>query len=86
MDLKRILLLICLIISFYWINAQKAKFEWAKSIGGDYYDGVRAITVDADGNVYATRCFTTIDFDPGAGIFNLTASASDDIYVLKLNS
>jgi len=61
---------------------------WAKGIGGAYYDIANAITVDSDGNVYITGGFRgTVDFDPGAGIFNLSCGILyDDIFVLKMDS
>src|SRR5690606_35729190 len=63
-------------------------FVWAKQMGGsdiagDYSYG---IFVDASGNVYTTGFFNgTVDFDPGAGISNLTA-VSSDVFVSKLTS
>ncbi|WKZ38736.1 MAG: S-layer homology domain-containing protein [Anaerolineales bacterium] len=59
---------------------------WAKGIGGTGLDFGTAVVVDASNNVYVTGLFTnTVDFDPGAGIFNLSAS-SNDIFLLKLDS
>jgi hypothetical protein len=47
-----------------------------------------SIKVDDVGNVYTTGYFKgTVDFNPGTGTFNLTASgSSSDIFVSKLNS
>jgi uncharacterized protein (DUF2249 family) len=61
-------------------------FVWAKQLGGPAEeDRGNAITVDASGNVYTTGSFKgTFDFDPGAGIANLTADYID-IFISKLN-
>ncbi len=62
-------------------------FEWAKGMGGAGQDVGNAITVDAAGNVYTTGYFyDTADFDPGAGVFNLTSAGLQDIFVSKLDS
>lgn len=87
--MKNIVLITCFIIPSFWVNAQKSKFEWAKRTGGIYSNiGVRAITVDASGCVYATGGFDgTVDFDPdSSGIFDLKASGLNDIFILKLNT
>lgn len=62
-------------------------FVWAKSIGTlDNSIDVYHIDNDAAGNVLITGGFSgTIDFDPGAGINNLTSDRNDG-YVLKLNT
>ncbi len=45
-----------------------------------------AITVDASGDVYATgRFYGTVDFNPGAGVFNLTAAGTYDVFVSKID-
>ncbi|HKR07075.1 MAG TPA: SBBP repeat-containing protein [Bacteroidia bacterium] len=63
-------------------------FIWAKQLGGIAQDYANSIAVDASGNVYTAGSFKeTADFDPGAGIFNLTASSANfDIFVSKLNA
>ena len=59
---------------------------WAKKLGGTN-DGGRSIFTDAAGNVYTTGQFdATSDFDPGPGVFNLTAAGSSDIFVSKLDA
>lgn len=67
-------------------------FVWAKSfnnpttIGGNIGDVIQSIKVDATGTIYAIGNFTgTPDFDPNAGVFNLTA-VGYDILILKLDS
>ncbi len=60
-------------------------FTWAKRIGGADGDFSSAITRDVAGNVYLAGSFSgTADFDPGAGVYNLTSAGSSDIFVLKL--
>lgn len=61
-------------------------FVYAKQIGGSGIDRGGYVCSDALDNVYATGLFaSSVDFDPGAGTYSLTA-ASTDIYVLKLDA
>lgn len=61
-------------------------FEWARSHGGSSDDVARSIKVDALGNVYTSGAFySTVDFDPGAGTFNLTSAGISDAFVSKLD-
>lgn len=61
------------------------KFLWAKQITGSFGTLTRSLCLDRDNNVYVTGTFqATVDFDPGPGIFNLTANGSADIFILKL--
>jgi len=60
---------------------------WAKSFSGSSFDLGRSIAVDSSGNVYTTGNFlSTVDFDPGVGVTNLTSAGSDDVFVSKLDS
>lgn len=62
-------------------------FLWAKAMGGTHDDRGYGIASDASGNVYTTGYFgTTADFDPGAGVANLTCLGHHDIFVQKLDS
>ncbi len=62
-------------------------FLWAKTFGGTNDDRAHSITVDASGNVYTTGYFYgTVDFDPGAGITNLSAVGSEDVFVQKMDA
>lgn len=62
-------------------------FAWAKRIGGAVTDEGYSIAVDDSGNVYSTGSFGgTVDFDPGAGNYNLTALGNQDIFVSKLDA
>lgn len=67
-------------------------FVWAKSMGGvnthaSQHDRGWCITVDNLGNVYTTGDFDgTGDFDPGAGVYNLTAVGVTDMFISKLDA
>src|SRR6185436_10611216 len=61
-------------------------FVWAKQLGGTVGDWAVGIAVDASANVYTTGFFYgTLDFDPGPGTFNLTAS-NHDVFISKLDA
>ncbi len=87
--MKKIIVFISCLFCFEISNGQAPTFEWAKDIGnGGFKLGVnsgKSVAMDASGNVYTTGYFNgTIDFDPGLGVFNLTAT-SEDGFVLKLD-
>jgi hypothetical protein len=61
-------------------------YVWAKSIGGTNSVDAASLDIDGTGNIFVTGTFFgKADFDPGAGIANLSSS-SYDAYVLKLSS
>ncbi|HRD56669.1 MAG TPA: T9SS type A sorting domain-containing protein [Ferruginibacter sp.] len=61
-------------------------FIWGKSFGGIGSQTCKSVAVDATGNVLLTGYFPfTVDFDPGAAVFNITALGASDAYVLKLD-
>lgn len=61
-------------------------FIWAKHLGGPQADYGLAIALDNIGNLYTTGLFVgTSDFDPNAGIFNLT-STGGDTFISKLDT
>ena len=63
-------------------------YVWAKNFGtASCCEQGYGIAVDSSGNVYTIGTFkNTVDFDPGAGTANLTASGFLDAFVLKLDS
>jgi hypothetical protein len=61
-------------------------FVFARGIGSTNADVGSGIAVDASGNVFTTGYFDGIvDFDPGAGRFDLHSRLRTDIYVSKLD-
>ena len=61
---------------------------WAKRVGGTGNETNYSIKVDLAGNVGLTGSFrSTVDFDPNAGVFNMTSAGTfDNCYILKLNA
>ena len=76
------------ILDAYVLKTDSAgNFVWAVSIGGAGSDRGFSLKTDNLGAVYITgRYANTVDFDPGAGVFNLTSNGDKDVFVLKLNS
>ncbi len=61
-------------------------FIWVKQMGGFSDDYGKSITTDAGGNIYTIGYFkSTVDFDPGTGIANLTAVGIQDVFIQKLS-
>jgi hypothetical protein len=61
-------------------------FVWAKKIGATLGDYGESIAIDGAGNVYTTGYFTSnVDFDPGAGVFNLNNASGADGFISKLD-
>jgi hypothetical protein len=55
-------------------------------VGSGFNDG-RSLAIDNEGNIFATGNFkATTDFDPKAGVFNLTSNGADDIFIIKLQN
>lgn len=76
-------------------SAQLPAFEWAKAFRAhnqgnpSVYSNGRSVAVDQLGNVYSAGLFShTTDFDPGPGIFTLSADnwANTAIYLSKLSA
>ena len=61
-------------------------YVWSIQTGGDKQDRMRSIALDNFGNLYSVGTFSgTVDFDPGAGVYNLAASSSS-IYIQKIDT
>lgn len=62
-------------------------FIWAKAIGSSTFDEGYGVAVDPIGDLYIAGTYqNTVDFDPGAGEFDLTSNGDLDIFILKLNA
>lgn len=75
--------------------AQLPELQWAKAFvahneyNPSVYSNGRSVAVDRQGNVYSAGLFNyTTDFDPGPGLFTLSASTWADmgIYISKLSA
>jgi hypothetical protein len=65
-------------------------YVWVKKMGGSSNDISISIAVDSLGNIFTTGGFYgpgACDFDPGAGVYSLTATNNEsDIFISKLNA
>jgi gliding motility-associated-like protein len=63
-------------------------FVWARQMSGSTsYENAFNLALDASGNIFVTGDFlNTVDFDPSAGVFNLTSFGDYDIFLCKLNN
>ncbi len=62
-------------------------FSWARSMGGTMDNYGLSVKVDQNNEIYVAGQFSgTVDFDPGAGTTNLSATGSFDLFVTKLNT
>ena len=87
MKLKITKLIFLAITVFTQTLTAQPSFEWAKNFGGSGFEQGNGIAVDNSGNVYTIGYFAgTADFDPGPGIYSLTANGSADIFISKLDS
>jgi hypothetical protein len=56
---------------------------WAKQIGGNNYDEVKGMALDASDNIYLTGYFmSTVDFDPGPAVTSFTAPLNSKLFYL----
>jgi len=68
------------------VSSQNPHFAWAMQTGGTESETGTSIARDASGNIYTTGNFkNTVDFDPGPGVFNLTAN-DYNIFISKLDA
>lgn len=63
------------------------QIQWVKQVGGSGIDEGSGINVDNNGDIIHTGYFqTTVDFDPNAGVSNLTSSGGFDTYFGKYDT
>lgn len=76
--------LLTLVSFMLYANSNAQSFT--KQVGGTAATEGKCIEIDATGNIYVSGIFRgTADFNPGAGVFNMTAVGGADFFVLKLN-
>src|SRR5690606_40534691 len=76
-----------ILLSTFSITVNAQTFNWAKKIGGSTTDLSYSISVDDNQNLFVAGLFNgTVDFNPGAGVYNLTSSSGASGYILKLNN
>lgn len=62
------------------------RLNWAKNLGGAFFDYPSSLYADHRGNLYLTGCFDSIaDFNPGAGA-KFYANGGDDIFVARYDT
>lgn len=80
-------LFILFLAGYSLLPAQYLNYAWDKTFGGVAADHSFALVTDGRGFVYHGGQFqSTVDFDPGPGINNVTAVGLFDAYVQKLDS
>src|ERR1700753_306450 len=58
--------------------------QWVDDFGGSGDSKATGIATDGQNNIYITGYFNgTVDFDPSAGVTNLTSAGDYDIYIAK---
>jgi len=66
---------------------QDGEFVSALSVGGLSNETALRVVIDPIGDIYIAGFFTGItDFDPGPGVFELSTSGDDDVFIQKLTS
>ncbi len=62
-------------------------YLWAAQFGANWGDFSVSITVDKDDNVICSGIFDgTVDFNPGAGTYNMTSTSGGETFTVKLDS
>lgn len=63
-------------------------YQWTKSYGGSTNDNIKQMTTDSNGYSYLMgRYSSTVDFNPGLGVYNLsTLNALGFTYISKFDS
>lgn len=63
------------------------QFLWAKQFGGSSYETGKSVRCMGNNNIYVGGKFSgTVDFDPGPGIYNVTANGSSNAFFAKLDA
>lgn len=60
-------------------------FIWAKQFGGYNQQFVEDLIINGSSLFVSGSFYSTVDFDPGPGVFNLTSAGNSDIYFVELS-
>lgn len=83
----RCLLVFLSVITFLPLSAQNINYAWTIASGSTGIDDGRGIVTDGVNNVYTVGVFTgTVDFDPGIGVTNKTATGSGSGFISKFDA
>ncbi len=79
-------LIILMLILSNTVTAQHPEFQWVQNMKAN--EGlVASMTLDKSGHIYITGVFGgTADFDPGVGVYNLTAAGLYSHSIVKLDA
>lgn len=87
--MKKLLHVLMIVFSFIGIiDAQSPSFmlDWAVKAGSTNIDRATGVAYDTNGNIYTVGYFGgTVDFDPGASTYTLTANGGYDAFIQKLD-
>jgi hypothetical protein len=84
-NMRKIITLLFILTLSVALKAQVV--QWGAQMGNAGYCGVKALVTDAAGNVYSTGYFAgTVDFNPGAGAYNLISTGLYDAFIQKLDA
>ncbi|MBK7855121.1 MAG: T9SS type A sorting domain-containing protein [Bacteroidetes bacterium] len=62
-------------------------FVWGIGYGTPQGESSNKVVYDGTGNILVSGAFSnTIDFDAGAGVFNMTSAGGGDVFLLKLDT
>ncbi|RDK84195.1 T9SS type A sorting domain-containing protein [Marinirhabdus gelatinilytica] len=68
---------------------EAGELSWAKALGSDDFqpdEGFSITTNSQDAVIVSGKFLQTVDFDPGAGTYELTSNGDKEIFILQLDS
>jgi gliding motility-associated-like protein len=82
--MRKAAIICCVLATMMASYAQNPQFKWVTGFGSQGAVIAMKIITDANGNLYTLGFFTgTHDFDPGAGVYDLTSNGATDIFLIK---